>query len=421
MVHDQRRNPFRGPLYRRWFAAETMRSLAAAAGLAVSLVLVDVSGDPGFAGTVGGAVSAAGLFATAVGGRLADAVSRRGLLRAALLVSLSANLALAGLAALAVHGPGPAPWLVAALCAGALLAAAGAALADPAADGALKAIIVPAEYPRAVSAQHARGHLVSMLGAPGTGWLYGLAAPAPFLLRALCEAGFLVALRGVRANLGPGPRSGAEPEGSAPPHGPARARGYREGFAFLRSQAALRRILLCAPLVNLVFFGAMSWSMLAMRAGGQQALTIGLVQAGFAVGGLAGSVIAPALIDRVPPGRLSIAGLGCTTAALAAFFLAEGRPFAMFAAAACASLPAAAVNGGLFTHVFAATPKRLQGRVIAVFGVVGGLAAAIAPLAAGRAVAADATPLFAACVCAAGAAGVLLLAASASIRGLPRP
>lgn len=70
----------------------------------------------------------------------------------------------------------------------AIAVAASEALADPAMDAALKELITPAQYPRAMSAAQARTSLVSLASRPMTGALYGLTPVLPFLLRLVLTA-----------------------------------------------------------------------------------------------------------------------------------------------------------------------------------------------------------------------------------------
>lgn len=105
------------------------------------------------------------------------------------------------------------------------------------------------------------------------------------------------------------------------------------------------------------------------------------------------------------------------TAAFTLFaFFADG-PVTIFIFALIAMLPSAPLNAGIFTYVFAATSLAMQGRIIATFQTVGGLAAVIGPLLAGYAAAAGGSWVLLAS-CAVSFLGVLILAASADVRSI---
>lgn len=305
-----------------------------------------------------------------------------------------------------------------------LVVSAGAAgIADPVIDASARSLIEPAEFPRAMSAEQARSSTLQILGSPASGSLYALAPSAPFLLRVLCDLGFVMTLGRIRQDLGPGPEKVGSPEAKTPMREvTSRALlGYRQAFTFLGRHRALRRVLVSAPLVNLMVFSGTSWTVLHLTAAGVDPLTTGIASAGFAVGGLLGSAAAPALTDRVAPGILAIMGLTWMTAAFAVLFLCEGHPWLIFATAVVAMFPSPALNGGLFGHVFGETPADMQGRVMATFGLVGGLAAVLAPPLAGIAVQGGHHAALGAITCGIGVLGVLVLVTSTSVRGMPRP
>ncbi|KQB84345.1 MFS transporter [Corynebacterium oculi] len=135
-------NPFRQPDYRRWFLAETFSECSASMGLAITLVLVQVTSSISVAGVIGGVSSAVALAATLLGGAWGDAYDRRRLLQGAGTVSLAVNLVLACVLFLGDF-PGAAV-AVAALC---VLVQAAVSFCDPVVDASLKQIITPEQFP----------------------------------------------------------------------------------------------------------------------------------------------------------------------------------------------------------------------------------------------------------------------------------
>lgn len=424
------KNPFDRPSFRRWFTATSLLALSTSTTLAVTLAAVDATGSVATAGIITGCVTALALVLGLLGGVLSDFHSRRYLLKVAVLVSALSDLCLVVLLCILVFTPHQAaPWLGALVVAALLVSSAGTGLADPVLDSSVKMIISPPEFPRAMSAAHARSSTLSIMGSPLTGGLYGALPPLPFVLRLLCNLGFIAALRNIHDDLGPKP-SGQTPGGDSS-EGPETSakrrsgaawalRGYREAWAFLNRDQALQRILLSAPLVNIMVFSGTTWVVLYLTSRGTSALVTGVVVAGFAVGGIIGSALTPALTDRVASGWLAICGLGAMTLTFAALFLVPRDPWFLFAIAVVCMIPSPALNGGLFGYVFAKTPSDMQGRVMAVFGVVGGSASVLAPMAAGLAVGNGLTLLLASAACLVGVIGVVLLWSSKAVRNMPR-
>ncbi|MDN5878855.1 MFS transporter [Arthrobacter sp. AOP36-A1-22] len=417
-------NPFRRLAFRQWYAATTLLAVSTSTMVAVTLALVDVTASVALAGLISGLILGIELLVVPIGGGLADVISRRTLLRRALFAALAANTVLVALlTTLTLAGGEGRAWIAWAVVVALVVSAGAAGIADPALDASARSLIKPPEFPRAMSAEQARSSTLQIVGSPASGGLYALIPSAPFMLRVLCDLGFLLTLRHIRQDLGPVTHEGLDKDsGASPRRRYAQALlGYREALSFLRQHRALRRVLVAAPLVNLMVFSGTSWTVLHLASTGVNALTTGITVAGFAVGGLIGSAIAPALTDRFPPGPLAIVGLSWMTAIFAGLFLCDGRPWTLFVLGVLAMLPSPALNGGLFAHVFAETSPGMQGRVMATFSLVGGLATVAAPIVAGAAIQARLDATLGVFTCAIGALGVLVLLTSPAVRAMPRP
>ncbi len=411
----KKNNPFHRKSYRKWFLADTFLEVSLSTTLATSLLIIDATKSVSSAGIIMGAINALGLIAVVLGGGFADLISRRSILKKTIYISLLSNLTLSIILIFKENSPEHISFLTFAIIILAILAQVSLSFANPALDGALKKIISPEEYPRAMSATQARSSALSIAGSPATGWLYSMFAVFPFALRFICESIFLVSLSRIKENLDASAETGKTKINKKIVKA---IHGYKEGIIFLSSQPALSRILICAPLVNAMVFTATTWTIYYLRDKGVEPSTIGFVSAGFAAGGIVGSSLTPFITDRVKPGILSIYGLGMMVILFAIYFCLPHNPINMFTMAILCMLPSPALNAGLFSYVFRVTPDELQGRTIATFSLVAGLATVITPLASGWAVSTRHSLILGVLVCSLGLLGVTLLASSKEVRGM---
>ena len=163
-------------------------------------------------------------------------------------------------------------------------------------------------------------------------------------------------------------------------------RGTREGLGFITGQGFLRAILMWACIVNFAVNMLFLVVNLKLLRAGVHPATIGVIDTMGAVSGLVGSVAAPALVSRVPTGRLTIiAGLVLTLAVMPIAF--TDSPLVVGGLFALALFLNPASNASLGAYQVAITPDRLQGRATAAMafsvslftpltGVVGGAALA---------------------------------------------
>lgn len=440
-------SPFASRDYRRWFAAETFLTVS----MSTQLVLIDLWGSVSVAGVLSSVISAVAWIGGVIGGGIADTGDRRRII--AHCVTTSVVLMAILTIALGVHQVGS--WadstvLGCVVTGCAIAVAASEALADPAMDAALKELITPAQYPRAMSAAQARTSLVSLASRPTTGALYGLTPVLPFLLRLVCDSTFLVLLTRIRASFQPDgrPKSSRRMESSdqsgdasaqasdtqisdrgvdetgsrhrVPP--PSRDRfltAYRHGLRAVWQDVIVRLTIFCAPLVNLMVFTATSWVVFTMRDVGHDSLTIGLVSAGFTVGSLIGAALTPKVTDTVRSGWIAIVGLAWMATILLFMFATPTSAVVVFTLATACMIPSTSIGSALFAHVFHRIPSDFQGRTLGIFTFVNGLATVAAPTLAALAVDHHASRTLGIGVTALGAAGIAVLATSRSIRHLP--
>ena len=218
------------------------------------------------------------------------------------------------------------------------------------------------------------------LGPPLAGMLIATAMAAPFGLHAAMLAlaiGLITAMRLPRREAGP-----------RQPFGPA----LKEGLAWLWRHQVLRRLALALGAYN--FIGSIFWALMVLYAQevlGLDAVGYGLLMSAIAAGGLAGSLIGPALLRRTGPTAGLLIGLaGFIASALA---MALAAPVWLIAA----MLIVEAFTNMLWNIVSVSyrqrmIPAQLLGRVNAAYRFFGTGPSAFGALA-GGAIVAFAVPL----------------------------
>lgn len=224
-------------------------------------------------------------------------------------------------------------------------------LFDPSASAALPAIVADEQLERAWAATEARTYAAGLMGPALGGFLFGLGRAVPFAADA---ASYLVSAAAVSRIRG---KFRAEPSGRK-----ALWREVIDGLHLVWHNPLLRAVVIQAPLVNFAFNGALFTITLALRRHGTAPGIIGLTQAGIAVGGLLGAIIAPRLQGRLPLRRLVIV---MTTVGTAMFGVAALLlPSTLVALPVAANiLLAPAGNAALIAAMQRATPDDMRGRV----------------------------------------------------------
>lgn len=254
-----------------------------------------------------------------------------------------------------------------ALAAAAFVASAGTVLFVLASVPAIRAGLPAARWPVA-NARIELGRAAVTLSAPVVaGALAAHASAAWALLPAVAAAAF--GLAQVRRL----PVAAATATASATPPlqmGPAIVAGAR----FVVAHPVLRPIAACAVCFNLGFFALVAvWVPYALAVLRLDAVGVGLAQAGYGAGLLAGALAAPRLLARVVPRAVLIGGPACATAAALLLWLAPA-PATGFVAQALVGFGPMLWQVLRTTIVQRATPPELLGRAsatlqVAVYGV----------------------------------------------------
>ncbi|MFE4397476.1 MULTISPECIES: MFS transporter [Streptomycetaceae] len=346
------------------YGGESASALGTAASvIALPVVALRAGGDIRQAGLAGTALSVGVLLARLPAGVLADRRERRTVL-------LTGNAAGAlVLAALALSASGGMPPLWAVLVAALLLGAVGSTLA-PVENVVVRCFVRPEHLPRAVGLLQSRTAVAAMAGPVAGG---ALLAVHPSWVFAVDAGSYLAAVCCV-ALLPKGRRERPGDEPAAPGVRAALAEGVR----FIWRVPFLRYAVVNAAVLNLVFNGLL----IVVVASGGGAVHIGVLTAALGTGGLAGSLLAPALARRLPPARGIALGTAVVALALPGFTLAQGHWTAVL------PLALAAAAGPVVTVLIAVTqmevtPPGLQGRVHSGIGFLAQLVAPAGPTLAG--------------------------------------
>ncbi|SDD82369.1 MFS transporter [Nocardioides lianchengensis] len=278
-------------------------------------------------------------------GVVADRVDRRRMMRAASATGalLYASLALAGL-----YGALTLPHLLAV----ALVTGAAAGVFAPAEMAAVRAVVPAEDLPTALSQQQARQHVAALLGAPLGGALYGVTRWLPFAADALSFAASWLLLGRIRADLRPPPRT--------TPRSPGR--DLAAGIRFIAGQPFFRVLTVWAACANLVINALFLVAVLRLVQDGFPPLQIALVEVASGVCGIAGAVVAPWLIDRLPTGRLTVA-VAWSFVPLLVPLVFWNSPLVVAVALSVGVFLNPAGNAGIGSYRVAVTPTELQGRV----------------------------------------------------------
>jgi MFS family permease len=295
------------------------------------------------------------------------------------------------------------------LVAAAFVSGVSAAFFAPATSAAVRTVVDRADLPVALSRQEARDHGAQLVGPPLGGALYTVARGLPFLVDAVSYVVGAASVWFVRTPL------------PAPERSQQRIMGdVGEGLAYLWKQTAVRAIMLWGGLIN--FAGALVFATVTLRlvrAGVHPAL-IGLVETIAAVAGLAGALVAPVIVRRVPTGLMT-AVTGLVVAAIFVPMAWATQVSVIGALFAVGTFLLPANNTGISAYMTSVVPDRLQGRVHAAAGLLAGSLYPFAPAVAGTllgSVGSTATTLLGAgCT----ALSLLPLLATREVRALGRP
>ncbi|QMU76777.1 MFS transporter [Streptacidiphilus sp. PB12-B1b] len=338
---------------------------SAMAGLALPLLVLQLTGSPTQAGLVGTAALVVTTVCRLPAGVLVDRCDRRRLM---IVCDAFRVVAYAVLACAVVTGVADLAVILAVVAGG----SAATAVFSTAEYAAVRSLVRPDQIVSAVARNEARSYGTSLAGPPLGGLLFGLARALPFFGNALTFLLSLVAVVCIRRPLQQ-PRPQTAPSADA---------GGWEGLRFVLGNPFLRALLVIAAPLNMAFTGMIFAMTISLRRSGMSPVLVGLVTTVLGVGGFLGAFAAPSLQRRLRLPAL-ITTICWSTAVLMAVSVLLSPSVVTAVPLAAAVFLGPTANAALFGYQAAITPDRLQGRVVSVILLAATSAAALAPALAG--------------------------------------
>jgi predicted MFS family arabinose efflux permease len=219
-------------------------------------------------------------------------------------------------------------------------------------SAAVRNIVPLQQLPQALAQNEARERGAMLLGQPVGAILFGVARWVPFLADALSYLASLLTLALIRKEFqadGPRERRRLTTE-------------VREGVVWLWRQAFLRDTALLVAGSNLLFQALVLIVIVIAREQGASASVIGVMLGGFGLGGVLGSLAAPALQRRMPMKGVVIGANWVWAALLPAIAIAP-NPYVLGGVLALMAFVGPAWNVVVGAYQLAITPDRLLARV----------------------------------------------------------
>ncbi|HZH27238.1 MAG TPA: MFS transporter [Azospirillaceae bacterium] len=280
---------------------------------ALPLAAAQAGAGPGLTGALVAVQAAAWLLVSLPAGALADRASRRTLMWGGAVLTLLGAALGAILLSTGRALPHPAAPDPLALGGAAFLASSGVVLMALSMSALLPTVIPPPALPRA-NARIELARATAMLAAPAIAGALVEAgrADAAFLAAA---AGGLAAMAAV-AFVPMDPAAERSPP-DTPDRRPSLVRAVRAGAVFVAANPVLRGIALCAIFWNMAFF-ALTALFVPYATGrlGLDARDIGVIWSVYGAGSLAGALLAPVIVARVPVGAVLLFGPGVSLLAV---------------------------------------------------------------------------------------------------------
>lgn len=219
-------------------------------------------------------------------------------------------------------------------------------------SAAVRNVVPPEQLPLALSQNEARERGAYLLGQPLGGILFGVARWVPFLADALSYLVSMATLLLIRRDF----------QAERPRARRALHAEIREGLGWLWRQPFLRATAILVAGSNFLFQALVLVVIVVATGRGASPNTIGLMLAGFGLGGVLGALAAPWL-QRYVPMKLVVVGANWVWALLMPLVAFAPGPYALGAVLAAMAFVGPAWNVVIGAYQLTITPDRLLGRV----------------------------------------------------------
>jgi predicted MFS family arabinose efflux permease len=239
-------------------------------------------------------------------------------------------------------------------------------------QGALPLVVAPNQVSEAVARNQARLEAATLMGPPLGGVLFGAARVVPF---AFDSVSYLFSALGavlVRTPLQE-PRDGRRP-GALTDIG--------EALGWFWCQSFLRASALAVAVANFTWMALELVLIVRAREHGAAPAAVGVMVAGIGLGGLIGSLFAPALARRLSP-PVVVIGLFWVEALLVPFLALTRDPYVLGVIVALVAMGGPTWNAVVVAARLTITPDRLRGRVNSAARLISGSMLALGALGGG--------------------------------------
>jgi MFS family permease len=255
------------------------------ANVAGPLLALGMTGSPIDAGRVAAAGTLPGLLLLLPAGVVVDRLDRRRIMLASQLLRGTVGIVLAASVAVGAHS-------ISLLTAAAAIGGICLTFYSVAEVSAIPKVVLPKDLPEAVATNEARSHAALLLGRPLGGLLYSLGRWLPFAVDAVSCFVSAGALKWMRAEpFRPGPEKRRRGVG-------ALASELKEGLAKLWTDQLLRTALTVCTITNFFFQAVVVLLVVLGRQEHLPTILIGALLAAPGLGGVIGTLYAPAILKR---------------------------------------------------------------------------------------------------------------------------
>jgi MFS family permease len=366
--------------------------------VAYPLLVLALTGSPAKAGIVGLAANVPVTALALPAGVLADRLDRKRLMIAADGIRALAMAVLA----LAISG-GHAPYAL--IVAVALIDSSGSIVSGVAERGAMRRLVAPTQLGEAVALNESRSFGAMLAGPPVGGLLFALGRAIPFLAGALSYAASTATKLLISTTF-------QEDRGDRHPG------SIWDGVRWIWRQPFLRACALMWTARPPILTGLPLLVVVVARRHHASSPLIGVMLGIAACGGLAGALLTPRLVRRLPP-RLVVVGENWVIAAAIPLLLLTASAPLLGLILAAATMTTPVSNAVIIGYRVTLAPDHLQGRVNAASIMVSTSLAWLGPLLVGLLVAAASPDVAIATLCASAAAIALAATAAPALRHPP--